>query len=131
MKDDRDGFEPVNLANVADGELDRQFSECVTQAIEAFDEPFEYEPTGHNIKCKVAMVVEFSKSLETGAVLVGVRAAFTPPKRRAAMRAAFVRDGEILVEQAQQGSLLNPGESQGNVTNITKAAEGGGDETDD
>lgn len=131
MKDDRDGFEPVSLANVADGELDRQFAECVSQVIAAFDEPFEYEPTGHTIKCKVPMIVEFSKSLETGAVLVGVRASFTPPKRRAAMRAAFVRDGEILVEQAMQGSLLESVESQGNVTNITKAAEGGGDENDE
>jgi hypothetical protein len=128
MADNSDGFEAVSLANVADGELDRQFGECVTQVIEAFDEPFEYEPSGHQIKCKVAMVVEFSKSLETGAVLVGVRAAFTPPKRRAAMRAAFVRDGEILVEQAMQGTLLD---SQSNVTNITKAADGGGDENNE
>jgi len=128
MAESDDGFETVSLANVADGELDRQFTECVTQVIEAFDEPFEYEPAGHLIKCKVAMLVEFSKSLETGAVLVGVRAAFTPPKRRAAMRAAFVRDGQILVEQAMQGTLLD---SQSNVTNITKAVEGGGDENNE
>jgi hypothetical protein len=112
-------FEPVTLGNVGEGELERQFSECVNSVVEAFDELQEYEPTSHQIKCKVQMTVEFTKNLETGAVLVGVRASYTPPKRRLALRAAFIKDGVVLVEDAEQLGLLDDPES--NVRPISSA----------
>jgi len=112
-------FEPVNLGNVGEGELERQFAECIHQVIAAFEEPHEYEPSGRSIKAKVKLDVEFSLHLETGAVLVGVRANFVPPKRRAALRAAFIKDGVVLVEDVEQLQLLDAGDN--NVTPISAA----------
>ena len=123
MADNGTEFEPVTLSNVAEGELERQFQECLIQVMAALEEAYEYEPTGHMIKAKIPMVVEFSKSLETGVMLIGVRASYTPPKRKAALRAAFLKDGAILVEQAEQIGFLERGEQQGNVLPITKPTE--------
>lgn len=115
-------FEPVSLGNVADGELERQFMECINKVVEAFNEPAEYEPSGNMLKCSVSLGVTFQKHLETGAVLVAVSAAFKPPKRRAAVRAAFISNGVVLVEDAEQLGLL---EAPSNVTPIEAAAQSG------
>ncbi len=113
-------FEPVTLTNVAEGELERQFAECLNDVITAFEEQYEYEPSANTIRARVDMTVEFQKNLETGGVLVGVRAKYTAPKRRAAMRAAFIQNGTVLVESAEQMAL--PTEAS-NVTPITKSEE--------
>ncbi len=116
-------FEGVTLTNVAEGELEREFQEVLPEVLGAFAEPEMYEHTSGVMICKVPLEITFTRQAETGVVIVGVRAAFKPPKRREIVRAAFMRDGVMLVEHAQQQEL--PLET--NVTAIGAANENGGE----
>ncbi|MGB5812044.1 MAG: hypothetical protein WBG86_16025 [Polyangiales bacterium] len=117
-------FQACDLGNVADGELERQFSECLHKVIDAFNEPSEYEASGHMLKAGISLNVTFSKHLETGAVLVAVNAGFKPPRRRAAVRAAFIQGDTMMVEDAVQLGLNVP-----TLTNVTPIDRAEGDES--
>lgn len=99
-------FEGLTLGNVADGELEAQFQDMVAKVVETFEEPELYEHTGGAMKCAVVMEAVFSRHAETGVVHVGVRAGFKSAKRREALRAAWVREGGVLVEKAVQENLF-------------------------
>ena len=119
-------FEGVTLENIAEGELEREFQDVLPEVVAAFCEPEQFEHTNGIMTCKVPLELTFTRHAETGTVHVGVRAGFKPPKRREIVRAAFVRDGVILVEQAQQEEL--PMET--NVTRL-RAANGADSAQDD
>lgn len=100
-------FVEMNLGNVADGELETQFLEELEKVVEARANLPAYEPKGSTISCSIRCDVEFRFDLETGAVLVATSANFKPPKRKKVTRAAFMRDGRTLVEDAVQIGLLD------------------------
>lgn len=98
----------ATLANLAEGKLEEQFQDTLAKVAEVHAESVRgdmYEITGNAIVCKVRMDVEFVLDIESRAVSVGVRAGFIPPKRKMSVRAAFVRDGVVLVEETRQEAL--------------------------
>lgn len=94
--------EPIELGNICEGNLERQFAQCVDQVIEALNQPEEYEPTSHSIKCKIKMEVVFTLTLDSRSLLIDASAAFVPPKRLGAIRSGFIDSGVVLVEKAEQ-----------------------------
>lgn len=110
----------INLGNVSDGELERQFCEEVAKVMDVKANLHEYAEKGSTVSCKVTMECEFVFHIETGAILVSTSANFKAPKRRGITRAVFMRDGQTLVENAVQQNLLDTS----NVTQIESAKEG-------
>lgn len=100
-------IEGLTLGNVGDGELESQFQDMVAKVVETFEEPELYEHSGGAMKCSIVMEAVFTRHAETGVVHVGVRAGFKSAKRREALRAAWVREGGVLVEKAVQASMFD------------------------
>ena len=114
-------FEGLTLSNVAEGELEKEFQEVLPNVVAAFAEPELYEHTAGVMICKTPLELVYMRHAETGTVHVSVRAAFKPPKRREIVRAAWVREGAVLVEKAKQLELP----TEMNVTKIRQAADEG------
>jgi hypothetical protein len=99
-------IEGASLANIADGELERQFQEQLAKVVEVLNESELYEHTNNVLTVSVPMVCEFARHADTGALSVAVRADLKLPKRQRAVRSAFLRAGTIVVEATRQEELF-------------------------
>ena len=111
----------MTLGNVADGELAAQFEECLEQALGYFAEPERYvHDKDENLKVTIALDVTLIRNGLSRLFLVQATANTKPPKRKGELRGAFVKDGKVLVQPAEQPSLMPRPE---NVTPIRRSEE--------
>lgn len=113
-------IEEAKLGNIAGGELEEQFADCMGQVVEAFGDLSRWQEKGKFVSCKVTMTAEFHQHLESGTTLCAVSAAFKPPGRKKHARQIFIRHGVPLVEAADQMELP---ELSDNVTPIDGTKE--------
>jgi hypothetical protein len=95
-------IDPLSLANVCDGEIERAFQEQILPelaTIFATQDPIPWElGKGSTAQAKVKIELTFEHSFDTGitAVLGGVD--IKPPKRRKIARPVMIREGGVFVE---------------------------------
>ena len=118
MADNGTDFIEMTLANVVDGELEAQFQEELMKVLDVRAMLGAYKEAGGVVSCAINMSVGFSFHIESGAVIIDADANFKAPKRKPVARAAFVKNGQVLVENAVQTNLLD------NVTPIDRVKEG-------
>jgi hypothetical protein len=110
LQDVIDKLEGMTLGNVAGGEAERQFQERLVEALEYFSRverissaqgPREvsiYETPKGLLAVPIRVEVMLVHDFNTGFHRVAVRSDCKEPKRALIVRSAYLRDGELFVE---------------------------------
>lgn len=95
-------IDPLSLANVCDGEIERAFQEQILPELAVIfaDQaviPWELGK-GQSCQAKVKIELVFEHSFATGITAVLGSADLKPPKRRKVARPVMIREGGVFVE---------------------------------
>lgn len=115
-KDDR--LIGLTLSTVGEGDLEDQFQDALTRALELLEDPARFPKGAKAVDCEISVKVIVQRDLEAGFYRCGGRVEnVKEPKRRQRITGAYVRDGAFMVEEpVEQLTILHPSKSGGGDT---------------